>query len=251
MAWSLAVASAASFAAGALFLRIGVRLGRHVAGPEGQPLRAFGMWWAGIGAATVCYGLRILFGAAGWKGPVVVMLGLGIAFAGLAVWGLIAYLSYLYTGRRNGGRVAAWVYGVLVAFTLGYIAAAAPHRLVVQRWTVDAYAVTAPLGASMDVVLTLAFLLPPLAAAVLILHLLGRTQDRDQRRRILAVGLGLPLWVSAHLAARLSDADLWQFFARVVLGVGVALAISVAYGVGPRPRRPHSRDFQDRVDALV
>lgn len=253
MEWSLGVAALASFAAGAVFLRMGWHL-RGDAGPgqDGRALRAWSIWWAGIGAATATVGIRLLLGAVDRTGAVPLVQTVGIVFTGGAMWGLLAYLGYIYTGRMTVGRIAAWSYGILVTLTVAFIAWAAPHEVVVRSWTVESMSVGAPLGSAMDIILMLAFLVPPIIAGALILRLLPNIQDAAQRRRILAVGIGIPLWILVHVAARVSDADAWQFIARVVLGLAVALTIAWAYGVGPRrPERPVDAGFEARVRALV
>lgn len=250
MEWTLVVAALASFVAGAVFLRMGWRLSGKANAPSGRPLRPFSVWWLGMGAGTFAYGLRLLAADAGRDTAVVAFFAAGIAVSGLAIWGLVAYLSYIYTGRRTGGRIAAWFYGLLVPATLAFIAWAAPHRIEVKAWAVEVESIAAPMGPGMDILLTLAFLVPPIVAGIMILRLLPRSQGRAQRRRILAVGLGIPIWVSVHLVARISEADAWQFFARVVLGVVVAFTIALAYGVGPRPRGD-AEGIQERVLALV
>lgn len=250
MEWTLVVAALASFAAGAVFLRMGWRLRHKARSPSGRPLAPFSVWWLAMGAATIAYGLRLLAADAGRDIAVVALFAAGIAVSGVAIWGLVAYLSYVYTGSSKGGRVAAWFYGLLIPATLAFIAWAAPHRIEVKAWTVEVASVAAPLGPGMDILLTLAFLVPPIVAGIMILRLLPRSRGRAQRRRILAVGIGIPIWVSVHVVARISEADAWQFFARVVLGVAVAFTIALAYGVGPRPRGD-ADGIQERVLALV
>lgn len=237
MAWTHGVVALASVAAGALFVLVGLALRRRVppSTESRDALVALSVWWLGMGLTTWSNAVLVWAGVQGNLQAALAARSAGLLAAGAAMWGIITYLAYVYTGRRSASAPAAWAYGALLAVTLAHIWWAGPSVLVVGDWTVDVLPEASSTGSVVAVVLTLAFLLPPVVAGPLFLRLLRRTRDAAQRRRILAVGAGVPLWVLLHLLARLSMADAWQFLTRVVVGVLVALLVAAAYATGPWP----------------
>lgn len=245
MGWTHEVAATASVAAGALFVQLGASLLRRVPRTgvleSRRALRALGVWWLGIGLTTWANAGMVAAGVVGSVAAALWMRCVGIASAGAAMWGIVAYLAYVRTGRSRA-VAAGWAYGLLVAGVLVHVLRSAPHALLVGDWTVDLRAEPTTVGHALDALVTIAFLLPPVVAGLLFLRLRDHAVEPAQRRRALVVGTSIPVWVLLHLLARLHDADAWQFLTRVLVGVAVALAVVAAYATGPRPGPPGSGD---------
>lgn len=104
-----------SFGSMVLYAFIGASLGKKKFAdqPTAAAWRAFRIWWYGMAVRTGTSGLAVALLAAGVSNIAlyVVIDVIGIAGAAAALWGLLTYLLYVFTGRP---RASFWM-GVFYA----------------------------------------------------------------------------------------------------------------------------------------
>jgi hypothetical protein len=215
-----------------VYVFLGYRLlQRPVPAPVRLPAAQFALFWLGLGGTTMAEAFLNLWDAIAVPSiPLVAtLLHLEILLICVALWGLLSYLAFLYTGR---GYLAFWsiFYGACYLALNYLISAAAPHAVVVVNGTVSvsyANSISGPLAYALVVVL----IVPEFVGAVLYLTLAFRSPDPTVRFRIVVVSGGLIAWFLfaavgslVAAAAGLAGALVIQF-----LGVLAALAILAAY----------------------
>lgn len=243
----LLLGTAASLIAAGVFVRVGWIVSRRGGGDAGlrRALRAFATFWFAVALGTLALAALNVAAAASAPLPMLVALRVGsILLYATGFWGLIGYLLFVYTGNGAWLARAAAFYAVLGVLLVAHITWARPIDVAITPWTVEV--VLDRESALFTRVFAAAYLVPPLAATIAYLGLLPRAADAAQRRRVLLVGGGLLVWFASALLARLSEADAWQAFVRVGLGIGVALAVLAAFPAAPRAQP----DREAREDAL-
>jgi hypothetical protein len=222
-----------SFVSAFLFAYVGCVVGARRTTPHARlAIAAFATWWYGLAAVTMVGTLVGLLAADGRMS-----LPLFIAFTHLillglvvALWGLVYYLLYLFTGRRGLWVPLTVFYAVYWAALLYFIQRSEPIGIIVKGWSAQlAYAkdTTGPLGT----VLLLLLVLPQIVGAFAKFTLFFRTRERTQRFRIALVSWSIIVWFSTGLltsSPSMAASDAWQLASRLV-GLGAALAILVAY----------------------
>lgn len=252
MTWTLAFAGVATLAAAGFFVRVGfaLRSRRTSRADDERAVRAFSTWWLALGGSTACTAMIDL--AATLVPPptiaVALLRGFSLAFLSVAFWGLLVHVAYVYSGR-DASRPLAIVYAALTAAVLAHLVYAEPVGVTVTPWTAEVLA-GRPAVAWVTPLFVLAYLFPPLVASIAYARLVPRATDAGQRARLLATGIGLALWLSSYLLARLSDADLWQFVTRVAIGLAVAIAIWRAYFPAPSGVPPNVA-LDERLRQLI
>lgn len=254
MAGSLAVAAAATLAAGALFARVGIALWarRHDEAADTRAMRAFAVWWTGLGISTMALGVLdvLAFAPAVPLGLAVAIRIVASTVSAAAIAGLLAHILYLYTGRDHIGAIAAAYAGLAIA-AAAFIVWSQPDALAVGTWTVDLRG-GRPAARALLLPIYAAYLVPPIVAGGLYLGLVRRATDATQLRRILVVGAGTTVWSASFFLTAVSDADLWQFLTRVLLGVLFAASVTHAYAPPGEPDPRWSEDaLTRRVRELV
>lgn len=192
----------------------------------------FIVWWYALSASTLSGALLSLFGALGVVGlPLFTTITLiNLLATCVALYGLMFYLLYLFTGNRRLLRPLTIFYIVYYVLIVYYIQASAPSGVTVGRWsaTLDYQnPITGPF------VLFLLFLLvfPQILGSLAYFTLYFRVQTASQKYRVLLVSWSIIIWfTSAFLASivRLGEQDWWQVTSRLI-GLGAALAILLAY----------------------
>lgn len=188
---ALAVAIAQVFAVG-LYLYLGVRLAQRQVSPSSRlPARQFAVFWLGLALSASTSGAES-FAAAFGSVPLGLEQGLlyaNFVIVSVALWGLLTYLTYLYTGR--GGLVPfTLLYGVEILLLFYY----GMTRGIVGVSTANG-AVNPIYGSASPGLLGLIALLllvfPQFIAALLYFRLYFRTRDRTVRYRVTLVSWGL------------------------------------------------------------
>ena len=194
--------------------------------------RLFVVWWYALAASNLSTGILSLLGAFG-----IVQLPLFTTFTlvnlltiCVALFGLVFYLLYLFTGSRR-------VLGPLGVFYVGYymllvyyVQASEPINVAVERWRATLVYQNQLRGPLFSMVLWL-LLLPPIIGGLAYFVLYFRVDTVTQKYRILLVSWSIIIWfLSASLASvsGIGDLDLWQIASRFI-GLGAALAIMMAY----------------------
>jgi len=230
---TLGVSAGFAFVSAIIYVYVGVRFGRRqVSGESKMAARMFALFWLGLAATTASGGILSLTGALGDPnlGVVSAATYMNVVVISAALMGLLYYLVYLYTGRKEILMPLVALYSTLGVTLALYIASSNPTGVLVSRWSVGlTYA--RPLTGPFVLIVVGLLILPQLIAALVYFRLYFRLHDPTQRFRVAVVSWSLILWFGIGLlagGAGLSRFDWWQVASRG-LGLGAALAILTAY----------------------
>jgi hypothetical protein len=206
---------------------------RRSASPDSRlAWRLFVVWWYALAAATLSGALLSLLGALG-----VVSLAMFITLTlmnllatCIALYGLMFYLLYLFTGNRRLIGPLSLFYFAYYALLVYYVQASDPISVTVNRWNaslVYANQIRGPLY----LIALLLLLFPQVIGSLAYFTLYFRVSTATQKYRIALVSWSIIIWfLSAFFAsiAGLSQFDWWQVLSRFI-GLGAALTILMAY----------------------
>lgn len=205
---------------------------RRIGGEAQLAARLFSVWWFTLGALTAVGAFTRLLVLAG-----VLDLGLHATLSHLnllslcvALWALLYYLVYLFTGSRRWFLPITAFYIVFYVGVVYLLTAAEPVGVIVERGVVRIdYA--RELSGGPLVALVLALILPPVLGAIGYARLFFQVEELTQRYRIGLVAFTILAWFGSSLVAwagGFSQAGWWrnisQFF-----GLIAALAILAAF----------------------
>jgi hypothetical protein len=224
----LAVTSASIYA------YVGWRLSKRVISSSEARLAwgSFTVWWYGLAATTLIGGFLSLFGAVGVTNlPLFVTAAyINILISCLALWGLLYYLIYLFTGNRRSLVPLAIFYMIYYILVVYYITAGMPGNVNVGRWETSLVYRAPPTGPFVAIVLAM-LLLPEIIGGLAYFSLYFRVTEVTQKYRVLLVSLSIIVWFLSpliSLAGGLAQQDWWQFASRLI-GLAPALTILMAY----------------------
>jgi hypothetical protein len=213
---------------------VGWRLSKRVISSAESRLAwwSFTIWWYGLAATTLIGGFLSLFGAFGLTSlPLFVTATyVNILVICLALWGLLYYLIYLFTGNSRLLRPLAVSYIIYYVLLVYYTTASIPHSVEVGRWSTTLIN-RAPLTGPFFVILAVLLFFPQIIGSIAYFTLYFRVTDVTQKYRILLVSGSIILWFLspyAALAGGVAQQDWWQFASRFI-GLGAALTILMAY----------------------
>ena len=217
-----------------IYAYIGWLLGRRsVAASESRLAWVlFVVWWYALAGTNLAAGVLDLLGAFG-----VTDLALFLTFTQidvlatcLALFGLVYYLLYLFTGSR---RVLAPVmvfyicYYILLVYYYNWCT---PSGVTVGRWSVGLVYERPQAGPFFLVMLSL-LLLPQIVGSMAYFSLFYRVKDVTQKYRVALVSWSIIVaFLSSLLAsiAGVAEADWWQVASRLI-GLAATLLILSAY----------------------
>jgi len=213
---------------------VGWRLGKRVISSAEARLAwgSFTVWWYGLAATTLIGGFLSLFGAFGLTSlPLFVTATyLNILIICLALWGLLYYLIYLFTGNRRSLVPSVVFYMIYYILLVYYITASIPDNVEVGRWDTSIVYRVPPTGPLVVIILVM-LLLPQIIGGLAYFSLYFRVAEITQKYRILLVSLSIIVWFLSPvvaLAGGLGQQDWWQFASRLI-GLAAALTILMAY----------------------
>ena len=217
----------------ALFALVGrVTSRRHVGGGAQLAATLFSLWWYVIAALnTVTAFTHIL----GWAGYTDLALHETFTFVAmfllcLALWALLYYLVYLFSGSRRFLVPISAFYAVYYAALVYLVTYSHPTSVNVQDWTVSLAFERQVVGLPLALA-SLLFVIPPILGALGYARLYFRVEDATQRYRIGLVSATIATWFGVVLIAWMADvshATWWQLASRVI-GLGAALLVYAAY----------------------
>jgi hypothetical protein len=188
VAVSLVVASIYLYVGKRLFDRV-VSAGARLASVQ------LALFWGGLGA-TILLGAFEAALALGNQFPLPVALTLLVVLdvvAVVALWGLVGFLTYVYTGNYH---LPEWgvVYAAFFVMAIYFTFAQSPYGVgFASGAPVVLYSV--PPIRWLELLVVVILVGPELVGAILYLSLLRRTQIREQRSRIWLVGGAILLWM--------------------------------------------------------
>jgi hypothetical protein len=220
---------------GALCLFIAVQLGKRKLDNEGDRLAwlAFRIWWIGLGLTTAFGAVRVLMVVANidsldayvWQGL------LNTLVLCVALWGLLFYLLYLYTGNRRWalplGIFYVLFYTGLVIYSFFVLK---PQGVVLEGGVATVQYAVEPALAYSFVLITLV-IAPQILATLAYFSLYFRLQDRAQKYRVLLVSISILVWFGSPVLAfglGVSQLPWWMWVSRL-LTLAAVVVIYWAY----------------------
>ena len=230
---TLAVSALFAIVSAAVYVYVGLELRkRDVTGDGRLAWQLFVLWWLALGGITLVGAVQSLAGAAGVADLAIAVTFTYVALLVLciALWGLVYYLGYLFTGKRSLLLPLTIFYGAVYALLVYFIVVQDPTSVAVGRWSVTLnYAQT--VGGAFYAVIIGAILLPELLAGIAYGTLYFKVKDRSQRYRIALVSVSTVVWFGSALvasAAGASQSDAWQVASKAIALVA-SLTILAAY----------------------
>lgn len=231
---TLLVDAAFSLVVAILYAYVGSKLGRRrVEGTGRRAVVLFSVWWYALaGTSAITAFMSFLGSIDALTLPLYVAATyVNILLICLALWGLLYYLVYLFTGRE-GTLIPLGVFYVLYYLSLVYlIAAYQPAEVVVERWRTR-LVYENPVQGPVAVALLLLLLVPQLLGALAYFTLYFRVDDPTQKYRVAVVSWSILVWFGSALAGSLVGVaehyDWYQLVSRLI-GLLAAVAILLAY----------------------
>lgn len=204
---------------------------RRPVAPEVRLARAqFSIWWYGIAIVSLLQGSQSLMAstAALPLGVVVGCLYLSLIVVCAALWGLVGYLTFLFTGRYYLLPLSVY-YVALYVLVLFYFTLSDPIGIAIAYGHVTIlYANTLPLA--IGAIAVLLILLPELGGAVAYMALSSKTSDLTLRYRTRLVGGGILAWFLLSLVTGVATPVSSPIrLASPLLGVLAAGLVLIAY----------------------
>ncbi len=231
---TLLISALFALAGAGIYGFVGWRLARRVvSSPEAQRAwRLFTVWWFGLAATTLVGSLLSLAGAFGLTSlPLLVALTyLNLLLICVALWGLLYYLIYLFTGSSRWFVPLTAFYIAYYILLVYYITVSDPSRVQVGRWSVTV-GYGSPVTRPFSLVVLLLLVLPQIIGSLAYFTLYFRVREATQKYRILLVSWSIILWFGSAFAASVSglaQRDWWQIASRFI-GLAAALTIFIAY----------------------
>lgn len=231
---TLLISALFSIVTAAIYGYVAARLRqRTISSPEARfAWQLFGLWWYCLAATTLVGSIQYFLGAFNIASLpfFVVLTYVNLLLICIALWGLLYYLVYLFTGSQRILVPLTIFYVLYYILLVYYITASSPARVEITRWSARLVYADPITGPFFSLVLVL-LVFPQILASLAYFTLFFRLREATQRYRVLLVSWCIILWFgSAFLASvsGLSQQDWWQIASRLI-GLGAALGILSAY----------------------
>jgi hypothetical protein len=194
--WSVAI-GATGLVGAAVYFYVGDRLRRRPVPDRAKlPSLEFTVWWWGLAASATVGGVEGILWAFGALSLAVALTCtvVSLLVTAAALWGLVGYLTYLYTGKY---RLLEWsvFYTILFLSVLYYEFSLDPAGVTAAAGIPQLrYAHAATASVPELIYLVAAILLPEVVGIALYFSLIRKTTDRTLRYRIALVTLSLVLF---------------------------------------------------------
>jgi hypothetical protein len=194
--------------------------------------QSFTIWWYGLAATTLTGGFLNMLGVFGLTSLPLFVTATYVNMLAIciALWGLLYYRIYLFTGNSRS-RVPLAIFYVIYYFMLVYyITTSIPSNVSVSRWSAT-LTYRAPLAGPFFVLIIVLLLLPQIVGGLAYFTLYFRVSDITQRYRVLLVSWSIIVWFLSPLIALargVGQQDSWQLASRFI-GLAAALTILMAY----------------------
>jgi hypothetical protein len=223
-----AATTVVSLGVASVYLYVGKRLfEREVSASARLASIQLAVFWGGLGATVFLDALQmgLALGNAFALPTALTFTIVDDIIAVVALWGLVGFLTYVYTGRYHLLELGV-IYAAFFVTAIYYTFAQSPDAVAfVDGAPAIQYAVP-PIVWLAGVVIVL-LIGPELVGAILYLSLLRRTRVREQRARIWFVGGGILLWMALDIF--LSGTTGGWVLVRTVLEVIPGFMILIAF----------------------
>jgi hypothetical protein len=194
--------------------------------------RLFVVWWYALAASTFSGAALSLLGAFGIVGvPLFITITLmNLLATCVALYGLMFYLLYLFTGNRKLIGPLSLFYIAYYAFLVYFVEASSPIGVNVGRWSATLAYQNQIRGPLFLIALSL-LVFPQIIGSLAYFTLYFRLKTATQKYRIVLVSWSIIIWfLSAFLASisGLAQYDWWQILSRLI-GLSASLTIMFAY----------------------
>lgn len=205
---------------------------RHAPQDARLALTMFALWWFGLAASTALGGIRGVLAAAGVDNVAVYLTLTHVSLVPLtvALWALLYYLLFLYTGRAGILWPLSVGYALLYLALVGLLVWLSPTGVAIENGVARVEYARSLAGPGLAVLLG-AFLGPVVVAAVLYGSLFFRLKDRTQRYRVGLVSSAFLAWFASPIAAIALGAstEAWWVVTSRAIGVLVPLVVLAAF----------------------
>src|SRR5688572_2218773 len=219
---------------GGIYAYVGWRLGKRVISSSDGRLAwgAFTLWWYGLAVTTLIGSFQNLFGAMGLTNLSLFVTAtyVNIFPACIALWGLLYYLIYIFTGNKRSLIPLTVFYIIYYILLVYYTTASIPDHIEVGRWSTTLIYST-PLRGPFFVILAVLLFFPQIIGSIAYFTLYFRVTDATQKYRILLVSGSMMVWlISPYIAlvGGVSQNDVWHLASRF-LGLAAPFTILMAY----------------------
>jgi hypothetical protein len=194
--------------------------------------RLFVVWWYALAAATFSGAVLSLLGAFGIAGLALftTITLMNLLATCVALYGLMFYLLYLFTGNRQLIVPLSLFYIAYYAFIVYFVEASNPIGVNVGRWNAT-LAYQNQIRGPLFLIALFLLVFPQIIGSLAYFTLYFRVKTATQKYRILLVSWSIIIWfLSAFLASisGLAQYDWWQIVSRLI-GLSASLAIMLAY----------------------
>ena len=206
---------------------------RRVANPDARlAWMLFVTWWYALAGSTLIGAILSLLGAFNIAGlPLFITLTqVNLLAICIALFGLMYYLIYLFTGRQSLLVPLIVFYIVYYILVVYYVQARMPVGVSVGRGSATLQ-YELPAEGPLYVAVLVLLIFPQVIGSLFYFTLYFRVKTVTQKYRILLVSWSILIWfMSAFLAslAGLSEQDWWQVTSRLI-ALSASLAILLAY----------------------
>jgi hypothetical protein len=219
---------------GGMYIYIGWLLSKRTISSSEARLawHAFTIWWFALATTTLLGAFQNLLGALGHTElPLFITAQyVNTLVACIALWGLVYYLIYLFTGNSRALVPLSIFYMIYYILLIYYYTASVPNNVEIGRWNttlVYQNSLTGPFF----IILAFLLIFPQIIGSLAYFTLYFRVSDKTQKYRVLLVSWGIIFWFLSPviaLAGGVSDQDWWQLASRCI-SLGTGLVIVMAY----------------------
>lgn len=234
-------ASFAALSAG-IYFYVGLVLSRRrqASSEAGMAWHLFVIWWYGLAASNLSSAALILLGAFGITSlPLFTTITyVNLMAVCVALFGLMFYLLYLFTGNRGLLVPLIVFYFAYFFFLVYYTQARNPVGVTVERWRA-ALEYQNEIQSPLFAVAIILLVVPQIIGSLAYFTLYFKVKTATQKYRILLVSWSIIIWFLSLLLAGisgLSQQDWWQIVSRLI-GLSASLAILMAYQPPPWIKR--------------
>ncbi|HSL44767.1 MAG TPA: hypothetical protein VK897_15130 [Anaerolineales bacterium] len=214
---------------------------RRVASPDARlAWTLFVVWWYALASSTLVGAMLSVLGAFNLAGlPLFITLTqVNLLAICIALYGLMYYLIYLFTGSRRLLVPLTLFYIGYYILVIYYVQSRIPVGVSVGRWSATLQ-YEQPASGPLFLIALLLLIFPQVIGSLAYFTLYFRVKTPTQKYRILLVSWSIIVWfMSSFLASisGLSQQDWWQITSRLI-ALSASLAILLAYDPLPWIRR--------------
>jgi hypothetical protein len=192
----------------------------------------FVVWWYALAGSTFSSAMLSLLGAFGITDlPLFVTITqVNLLATCVALFGLMFYLLFLFSGSRQWLAPLVVFYIVYYFFLIYFVQASDPVSVAVEPWRVRVV-YDVQFSGPFSTILLLFLLFPQIIGSLAYFMLYFRVKTATQKYRILLVSWSIIIWFLSALVvniAGLSQLVWWQVLSRLI-GLTAAFTILMAY----------------------